>query len=194
MAKVKGPLFSITGSGKIAKTLVYFSWKGINVVRKYVIPANPKTAEQQEQRGFLKSAITAWHVDGYTAADVAAWNMLALAYKIAASGFNMFTRFYVNAKVATKTWVKLTNCLISSITDAGATVVISVDSDQTGILYIGTSKTAMYTQFSGVFDIDKYTFTITGLAAETKYYFYIKNNAVGEAARTGIYNFKTIAA
>lgn len=46
MAKVTGPLYSMSASGKIANALVFFGWKGINVVREWVIPANPKTALQ----------------------------------------------------------------------------------------------------------------------------------------------------
>lgn len=193
MAKVTAPLFSLSASGQIAKTLVYMTWKGIDDVRQYVIPANPNTAGQQAQRGYLHNAVDAWHVDGYTLADVAAWNLYALASKVAASGFNMFTRFYVLAKVAVHTWVKLINCLITPIAATTATVVISVASDQTGILYLGTSKTSMLTQFTGVFSVNKYTFSLTGLVASTKYYFYIKNTLASEDARTGIYSFTTTA-
>src|SRR3989304_5419175 len=44
MAKLKAPLLSFGASGKLADTLVYFPWKGLAVVRSYVIPANPNTA------------------------------------------------------------------------------------------------------------------------------------------------------
>jgi len=40
MAKVRGPLFSLGASGQLAKTLVYLSWKGLDTVREYVIPAS----------------------------------------------------------------------------------------------------------------------------------------------------------
>lgn len=46
MAKVTGPLYSMSASGKIGNALVFFGWKGISVVREWVIPANPKTALQ----------------------------------------------------------------------------------------------------------------------------------------------------
>ncbi|GAJ22475.1 unnamed protein product, partial [marine sediment metagenome] len=105
--------------GALAKTLVYGDWKGIDYVRQYVIPANPKTADQQEQRGFFTAAIEAWHVDGYTEDDVTAWNLYALAQKIAASGFNMFVKLKVLASVAVKTWGALKDCLIASITSLG---------------------------------------------------------------------------
>ena len=193
MAKVKGPLFSISASGQIAKTLVYGDWKGIDVVRKYVIPANPNTAGQQQQRGYFGDAVEEWHTDGFSAIDVVAWNLYALAQKVAASGFNMCTKLKIAAKVLTENWVKLTTCLVTSITAGGCAVAISVASDQTGKLYMGTSKTSMFTVFDGAFTTDHYDFTVTGCSASTKYYFYIKNEAATEHARTGIYTFTTTA-
>ena len=194
MAKVKGPLFSLSAGGQLAKTLVYGDWKGIDWVRQYVIPANPKTADQQEQRGFFTAAIEAWHIDGYTEDDVTAFNLYALTSKIVLSGFNMFVKLKVLASVLVKTWGKLTGCLISSITASGCSVTINVPSDLTGILYIGTSKTSMLDQFVGAYVVPGYTFTVDSLVADTRYYFYIANTTADEVARTGIYTFKTAAA
>jgi len=53
MAKVTGPLFSISASGKIADSMVFFGWKGVNVVRQWVIPANPQSVGQGDQRIIL---------------------------------------------------------------------------------------------------------------------------------------------
>jgi len=50
MAKVTGPLYSISASGKIADAMVFFGWKGVNVVRGWVAPANPQSAGQGDQR------------------------------------------------------------------------------------------------------------------------------------------------
>ena len=50
MAKVTGPLQSWTASGKIADSMVFFGWKGINVVRQWLIPTNKKSADQGNQR------------------------------------------------------------------------------------------------------------------------------------------------
>lgn len=194
MAKVKGPLFSLDARGQIAKTLVFMGWKGIATVRKYVIPANPNTAAQQTQRGYFKDAVAEWHTDGFSAIDVTAWNLYALALKVAQSGFNVCIKLKVDTKRLVKNWIKLVVCLITGITATGCTVNISIASDQTGKLYIGTSKTSMFTVFAGTFAVDKYTFIVTGLSALTTYYFYIKNTAANEYARTGIYTFKTIAA
>ena len=57
MAKLKAPLLSFGASGAIAKSLVYFPWKGLNVVREYVIPSNPKSTLQVTQRGYLAAAV-----------------------------------------------------------------------------------------------------------------------------------------
>lgn len=46
MARLTAPLLSFEGSGQIAKTQVYSTWKGIPYVRRYTIPANPRSTEQ----------------------------------------------------------------------------------------------------------------------------------------------------
>jgi len=50
MAKVTGPLQSFSASGKIANAIVFAAWKGISYVRQYVIPANPQSSGQGDQR------------------------------------------------------------------------------------------------------------------------------------------------
>ena len=53
MAKVVMPLLSAEASGKIADTMVYFPWKGRNVVRRWVTPTNPRSAGQKKIRTML---------------------------------------------------------------------------------------------------------------------------------------------
>lgn len=53
MAITTGPLFSVSASGKLADSLVYFAWKGVNVVRQWVIPTNKMSVGQGDQRIFL---------------------------------------------------------------------------------------------------------------------------------------------
>ena len=50
MAKITGPLLSLSASGTIASSMTYSRWKGIGYVRQRVIPANPNTAAQQGTR------------------------------------------------------------------------------------------------------------------------------------------------
>ena len=62
MAKVVAPLGSFSASGKIGKSLVFFSHLGRNVVRGLVTPANPQTTTQGDSRlllGALGRAIKA---------------------------------------------------------------------------------------------------------------------------------------
>ena len=53
MAKCTGPLYSLSASGKLADAMVYFNWKGINVVREWLKPSNPQSATQGNQRCIL---------------------------------------------------------------------------------------------------------------------------------------------
>jgi hypothetical protein len=53
MAKVTGPLFSISASGKIADAMVHFPWKGLNVVRAWVKPVNRESFDQGDVRCIL---------------------------------------------------------------------------------------------------------------------------------------------
>lgn len=53
MTKVVAPLGSFSASGKIGKSLVFFSHLGRNVVRGLVTPANPKSGAQGMARLFL---------------------------------------------------------------------------------------------------------------------------------------------
>ena len=53
MAKVTGPLYSMGASGKIGNAMVFFGWKGVNCVRQWLIPANPKSEGQGDNRLIL---------------------------------------------------------------------------------------------------------------------------------------------
>jgi hypothetical protein len=50
MAKVTGPLMSMSASGKLGDAIVFSIWKGAAYVRQFVIPANPQSADQGDVR------------------------------------------------------------------------------------------------------------------------------------------------
>ncbi len=50
MAKVTGPLMSMSASGQVGKGIVFSIWKGNAYVRRYLKPMNPQTAGQGDQR------------------------------------------------------------------------------------------------------------------------------------------------
>jgi len=60
MARLTGALFSLAASGTIADTLTFAKWNGIQYVRTRVIPANPKSAAQQEVRGVFSTLTEMW--------------------------------------------------------------------------------------------------------------------------------------
>lgn len=60
MAKLLTPLLSFSASGQIAKTLVAYTWHGINCVRAYIIPRDPRTPAQLIQRTAITLATQAW--------------------------------------------------------------------------------------------------------------------------------------
>lgn len=82
MALVNGPLFSLDASGKLGNAVVYTKWKGRNVVREYVTPANPRSIGQRWQRGLMGVLSKWWAVIGSTAQDT--WLAGAAAKSISA--------------------------------------------------------------------------------------------------------------
>lgn len=62
MAKVSGPLMSMDASGKFGGAIVFSKWKGRNVVRQLVVPANPNSAGQEVARNRTRvtGAIQGW--------------------------------------------------------------------------------------------------------------------------------------
>lgn len=53
MAKVTGPLMSMSASGSIGKSIVFSIWKGVAYVRQWLKPANPQSADQGDVRIIL---------------------------------------------------------------------------------------------------------------------------------------------
>jgi len=60
MAKTTAPLLSFGADGALARTAVYSKWKGIPYVRRYVVPANPRTNRQMVTRSIFKNLQYLW--------------------------------------------------------------------------------------------------------------------------------------
>lgn len=60
MARVTGPLLSFGAAGAVAQTQVYSQWRGIQYVRRYVIPSNPKTSGQTMTRTTFAALSNMW--------------------------------------------------------------------------------------------------------------------------------------
>lgn len=55
MAKVTGPILSLSARGQIGKTQVYAQWRGVPYARAFVVPGNPNTVLQQETRNTFRT-------------------------------------------------------------------------------------------------------------------------------------------
>lgn len=196
MAKVKAPLFGLGARGQLGKALVYFPWKGIDCVREYVIPTNPRATLQVAQRNKLTAAVDEFHGASYSAEDLSAWTRFASTKAQVMTGFNVMCKSHIDEAVLGGTWERISAVVISNITATGA--LFTIFKGSTGNVpdcRYGISKTFMpgvqvFTDQTG----DEWTATLTLLTANTDYYAFVTCGASGtDLGRTGIYKFRTLA-
>lgn len=75
MAKTTAPLLSFDAAGTVAKSVVFAKWRGIPYSRRYVVPANPNSTEQQKTRGTFAMLSAMWKFLGPIA--TASWDAFA---------------------------------------------------------------------------------------------------------------------
>jgi hypothetical protein len=88
MAKTTAPLLSFDAAGTIAKTQVYSRWKGRPYVRRYQIPANPNSSEQQLTRNSFRWLQAVYKIA--PALVTAPWDLYARG--LVMTGRNAFTK------------------------------------------------------------------------------------------------------
>lgn len=181
MAKVKAPLLSFGASGAIGETLVYFPWKGLNAVRSWVKPANPNTAAQSTQRGYMTTIVALIHTamalaaDPLATLDIAAYSLLASCESTPRTWFNQVAKIGVEQyKAAKKAAIFRDGLATPGVGQVALTVKWTKDgaNDVTaGNYYWGTSKTALFNVEAAVVAAGEATATVLGLAAGQKYFF-----------------------
>jgi len=184
----------MSASGQLGKSLVYMTWKGIDDVRQYVIPANPKSAAQTTQRGYFSDAVALWHATLFNAADVAAINLWAAQSAKPRSGFNQFVDSVVTALAIPNTWKAIKTIVVSEIQAAQFTIAAVGTSGNTYTGKIGLTPSTMNTTFEVANDAGTLSATPATLVANTTYYWWIDDTTASEAGRTGIVKTKTAAA
>ena len=197
MAKVNAPLFSFNASGKLANSLVYFGWKGLDVVRSYVVPSNPRSAAQTTQRGYLAAAVDVIHTaqalaaDALVALDAAAYALFGSTYASPRTWFNQIVKNYVDVSVAGNTPGVFYDAQIDTSTPDQ--IDLDIDSEEatlgTAKCFYGTSKTALINSVACTGVAPNYLATIPGTVAGTKYFFQVRvdSGQAGEGAKSGIY-------
>jgi len=196
MAKLKAPLMSLGASGQLGKSLVFFPWKGLDVVREYVIPANPRTALQLTQRGYLSLVVTSIHdmmasaTHPLGAVDVSAYALWASVVQSATTWFNQAVRNGIGQLIAgltTRFWGDGHTTPGVGELDVGVYEINAVTT--AGNFHYGTSKTALINTQASTTVVTHQMATITGLTARIKYFWQFRPTAPASVvgANSGIY-------
>jgi len=130
MARVVAPLLSFGGSGQIAKTQVYATWKGRPYARRYTIPSNPNTADQQETRGTFAWLNNVWKFMPSTAVE--AWQAYGRNSRF--TDRNGFIKINLSDLIGE---ADLTNFIFSPSASGGlaaSAITVTPGNDQLGIL------------------------------------------------------------
>jgi hypothetical protein len=194
MAKVFSPLFSMGASGQLGKSLVYMAWKGIDDVRMYVIPSNPKTPLQVAQRARLHTAVDLWHATAFNAADVGAFNLWASQASSPRSGFNQFVDSVVTALKDVHTWTPISGIVVSVIADDTFHIAAVGTAAHTYTGKIGLTPSTMNTAFAVTNTAGVLTADPADLIPSTPYYWYLDDTTASEDGRSGIVRTATVAA
>lgn len=207
MAKLKAPLLSLGASGQLGKSLVYFNWKGLDVVREYVVPSNPKTAAQTTQRGYLTDAVAHIHeaqahaTEPMLSADLIAYSTLAAAKGKIMTWFNQACKLWVDVMVAGKTPIIYHEGVVGDKTANSINLSLQILEETpsdlaAGKFYFGTSKTNLINSVAAdlvagdavnLTDEDCSAFLTAGI----KYYWQFRPDSGDpcEGANSGIYYF-----
>jgi len=198
---------SLGASGALGKALVFLGWKGLDCVREYVVPSNPKTAAQTTQRGYMTACVAQINAAQALAAhpldelDTSAYARLGGTRKTPRTWFNEIVKLWLDCKLLADKPVVYTDGTVSTAT-VGAIAIELYQLEETaddlvaGKFYFGSSKTNL---------IHAVAATVTphvsvALAASdcaafltvgVKYYFQFRPDAADDAegANSGIYTF-----
>lgn len=197
MAKITAPFFGLKASGSLGKALVYATWKGIDYVRRYVIPANPKSALQQAQRGYLHSGVDKWHALNLTELDYTSWNRWARYRMKPMSGFNSFVQSFIAVARNVLSWAGLRGIGALNITSTQALVVISSlgnDATLTVPVFGGVSPGYLPNLGNATWNAgtSRYEYTWAGLSTKVNYFLRFGASKAGYEGYSGLHTFITL--
>lgn len=201
MAKLKAPLLSLGASGALGKSLVFFGWKGLDVVREYVIPSNPRSTDQLTQRGYFTNAVAEVHeAEAETTfplveADMVAYALYGSCYPTPRTWFNQAIKNYIDQKVLGKEGTMFRGGSVAEGVDTLTPIIysneIAAACITAGNFHYGSSKTALVNIVAATIDLVAHsaTIAITPLTTGVKYYIQFRPSAVAVyiGIRSGIY-------
>lgn len=201
MAKLKAPLLSFGASGQIAKSLVYFAWKGLNVVRQHVVPANPNTASQQTQRGYVRLAVDKIHeamahaAIPLTEADKSANSLLGGLEATPRTWFNTLIKVAIDQQRLVLSFVPWSQGTVTPGVDQLTfalqfPALLGAAAPTDGLIYYGSSKSAMLNSVATTVVAMAAGKVIPALTTGVKYYVQFRCTAPAGAigANSGIYS------
>lgn len=168
--------------------VVFTKWKGRNVVRTRVVPANPNSTAQQQQRTAFTICVESWQ--SLISAIKSAWNTYGSSQQI--SGFNAFMSANV-ADERTDDWKELTppsttvgrpgTLTAATGTNSGEidlswTLGDAASGDQLVVAYRKTEESELTISEPSGSTMGDLSYTLSGLDSGTEYACYIcANNA-----------------
>lgn len=185
MARVTGPLMSMGASGTIGGALTFSNWRGVATVRKYTVPSNPNTADQQAVRGVFSAATALYK--GITPTDVEAWNRRAAGTPM--SGYNLLVKQYSQVATAAGDMIKYSEVASTAIAANKSTVTFKANAVGPARISYGTNPTTpdSYVDIAATVNGEN-TKDITGLNPGTTYYFRIVSTDLApKVGETGVY-------
>jgi len=207
LGKLKAPLLSLGASGAIGKALVFFPWKGLDCVREYVTPSNPKTSGQTTQRGYLAAAVAKIHsclglaADPLGEDDKVAYAVLAGTRPNPRTWFNEIVKLWCDCKVLGDIPIIYCAGTISDASRVALDMEIDIEEETpsslvAGKFYFGTSKTGLIHAVAATVTAgDCVALVAEDLSAwmtvGVKYYVQFRPDAADpcEGADSGIYTF-----
>lgn len=200
MAKVNAPLFSFNASGQLAKALVYFGWKGLDVVRSYVVPTNPKSDAQIIQRDYMTDAVAGIHEAEanpdvpLSSSDKTGYALLGSLQPTPRTWFNTMVKTIIDQLVAGKDWTIFGGMEVApsvdTLTVTGFAIAHGTAAATDGKLYYGTSKSSLANSIACTVVELTGGKAITPLATGTKYYVQYRPSVPADqvGSNSGIYH------
>jgi len=189
MAKVTGPLLSMDARGKIADSIVFMGWKGIQTVRKFVVPANPNTQAQQDVRAYMTNAVGRYRDVSMLGPDKVAWDAYAATEAKPMSGFNSYCKTDINIQKAGNTPLLLVSFTLDVETPNEIDVEVLSTVGKAITCYWGVKPSRLDDSNAMSDDAGTYTYTIPTLTPGVKYYVScIMTTEANAGSRTGIEN------
>jgi len=199
VAKLKAPLLSLGAAGAIGKSLVFFGWKGLDCVREYVIPANPKSTLQVAHRARLTTAVTAIHsaeaLAGHELSelDKTAYALYGSTEKTPRTWFNQAVARCVIAMVNSEVLLLFGDGTFSDPATTEITLVLYSYQwhTQAATIHWGTSKTSMPNSQACNGVANEHTAVMTGFTKGVKYFFQLRPTEATDpkyVCRSGIYH------